>query len=400
MKIELEEVKKMTIEQFEIVNKKKNRGFIFLVALACFFSNISQLPFFVSTGMTQKLNMPMWIILLFYIFLKKKIRVFYSTFKIFFAICSVFVLILLSSIVTNNSYFNSSVLQSLILSFFIYCLGTFVGDQFSDKDLKIVSMSYVISTATVALSIYVEYFSVGFDITSRQYAYASKNSISQIIFTAIVILMFTNFDKFRIFNLLKIVVIIFELILLMLLKSRATIIGFAICLLYIILGKQFNRKIKYLLTIVVVIGTLALLMNENLFDMFVGNIMFAGRNASSLDSLTSGRVSIVSEFPTLIEGHWLTGIGSLYFECFPLSCILQFGIITGSIIIGIAYLPIIKSLKFDRTNVYSSIFVIVCVGYGINSIFEGLAPIGPGVKCYYIWLMYGILFARGIEKYT
>ena len=72
MKIELEEVKKMTIEQFEIVNKKKNRGFIFLVALACFFSNISQLPFFVSTGMTQKLNMPMWIILLLYIFLKKK----------------------------------------------------------------------------------------------------------------------------------------------------------------------------------------------------------------------------------------------------------------------------------------------------------------------------------------
>lgn len=301
---------------------------------------------------------------------------------------------------TNNSYFNSSVLQSLILSLFIYCLGTFVGDQFSDKDLKIVSMSYVISATMVAVSIYVEYFAAGFDITSRQYAYASKNSISQIIFTAIVILMFIHFDKFRIFNLLKIVVIIFEVILLMLLKSRATIVGFAICLLYIILGKQFNRKIKYLLAVVVLIGTLVLLMNENLFDMFVGNIMFAGRNASSLDSLTSGRVSIVSEFPALIEGHWLTGIGSLYFECFPLSCILQFGIITGSIIIGIAYLPIIKSLKFDRTNVYSSILVIVCIGYGINSIFEGLAPIGPGVKCYYMWLMYGILFARGIEKYV
>lgn len=389
----------MVNNQFEIVDEKKNRGFMLLVALACFLSNISQLPFFVSAGMTQKLNLPMWIMLLLYIFLKKKIKVFYSTFKIFFAICSVFV-ILLSSIVTNNSYFNSSVLQSLILSLFIYCLGTFVGDQFSDKDLKIVSMSYVISATMVAVSIYVEYFAAGFDITSRQYAYASKNSISQIIFTAIVILMFIHFDKFRIFNLLKIVVIIFEVILLMFLKSRATIVGFAICLIYIILGKQFNRKIKYLLTVVVLIGTLVLLMNEHLFDMFVGNIMFAGRNASSLDSLTSGRVSIVSEFPALIEGHWLTGIGSLYFECFPLSCILQFGIITGSIIIGIAYLPIIKSLKFDRTNVYSSILVIVCIGYGINSIFEGLAPIGPGVKCYYMWLMYGILFASGIEKYV
>ena len=236
----------MVNNQSEIVDEKKNRGFMLLVALACFLSNISQLPFFVSAGMTQKLNMPMWIMLLLYIFLKKKIKVFYSTFKIFFAICSVFVLILLSSIVTNNSYFNSSVLQSLILSLFIYCLGTFVGDQFSDKDLKIVSMSYVISATMVAVSIYVEYFAAGFDITSRQYAYASKNSISQIIFTAIVILMFIHFDKFRIFNLLKIVVIFFEVILLMLLKSRATIVGFAICLLYIILGKQFNRKIKYL----------------------------------------------------------------------------------------------------------------------------------------------------------
>ena len=100
----------------------------------------------------------------------------------------------------------------------------------------------------------------------------------------------------------------------------------------------------------------------------------------------------------LMPKHWYKIY--LYFECFPLSCILQFGIITGSIIIGIAYLPVIKSLKLDRTNVYSSILVIVCIGYGINSIFEGLAPIGPGVKCYYMWLMYGILFARGIEKYA
>ena len=390
----------MVDSQFEMINEKKNRGFVILVAFACFLSNISQLPFFVSAGMTQKLNMPMWIVLLLYVFMKKKIRVFYSTLKIFGAICSIFVLILLSSIVTNNSYFNSSVLQCLILSFFIYCLGTFAGEQFSDNDLKIVSMSYVISTTIVALSIYVEYFSVGFDITSRQYAYASKNSISQIIFTSIVILMFIHFDKFRIFNLIKMVVIVFELTLLMFVKSRATIIGFAICLLYIILGKQFNRKIKYLLTLAVVIGTLALFMNENLADMFLSNIMFAGRDVSSLDSLTSGRISIVSEFPTLIEGHWLTGIGSLYFECFPLSCILQFGIITGSVIIGVAYLPILKSLKFDRTNVYSSILVIICIGYGINSIFEGLAPIGPGVKCYYMWLMYGILFARDAEKYA
>lgn len=326
-------------------------------------------------------------------------KVFYSTFKILFAIVYIFELLFIAGIFTKNSYFNSSVLQGLILSIFIYCLGTFVGDKFTDKDLKFISLSYVISATLVALSIYIEYFSAGFDITSRQYAYASKNSISQIIFTAIVILMFIRFEKYKVFNLMKMIVIIFEVILLMLLKSRATIIGFAICLLYIILGKQFDRKMKYFLAMMIIVGVIALLVNDNLFEMFIGNIMFAGRNASNLDSLTSGRVSIITEFPALIRNHWLTGIGSLYFECFPLSCILQFGIITGTIILGVAYLPIFKCLKFNRKNIYCSIFILICVGYAINSLFEGLAPIGPGVKCYYMWLMYGILLARNANGY-
>lgn len=389
----------MVDNQSKIINRRENRWFVILVALACFLSNISQLPIFVSAGLTQKLNMPIWIILLIYIFLKKRIKVFYSTFKILFAIVYIFELLFIAGIFTKNSYFNSSVLQGLILSIFIYCLGTFVGDKFTDKDLKFISLSYVISATLVALSIYIEYFSAGFDITSRQYAYASKNSISQIIFTAIVILMFIRFEKYKVFNLMKMIVIIFEVILLMLLKSRATIIGFAICLLYIILGKQFDRKMKYFLAMMIIVGVIALLVNDNLFEMFIGNIMFAGRNASNLDSLTSGRVSIITEFPALIRNHWLTGIGSLYFECFPLSCILQFGIITGTIILGVAYLPIFKCLKFNRKNIYCSIFILICVGYAINSLFEGLAPIGPGVKCYYMWLMYGILLARNANGY-
>lgn len=380
--------------QFEKVYRKENKMYIYLVALACFLSNISQLPSFVSTGMTQKLNMPIWIVLLLYLFIKKRIKIFYSTFKMFYAIGVVFLLILLLSIFTDNTYFSSSIFQCLILSFYIYSLGTFVGSNFTDKDLRFICLSYAVSATIVAISIYLEYFSVGFDITSRVYAYSSKNSISQILFTSIIILMFIHFEKFKIFNWLKNLAIIFEVVLLMVLKSRATIIGFIICLIYIIVGKKFNRKLKYLLMTILIIGALTLLFNDNLFNMVVDNIMFAGRDASNLDSLTSGRVSILSEFPILIDGHWLTGVGALYFECFPLSCILQFGIVAGFVIMGISYTPIIKGIKFDRSDIYVSIFTIVCIGYGINSIFEGLAPIGPGVKCYFMWLMYGILSTR------
>lgn len=388
----------MMDNQFEIIDEKKNKTFVYLMAAACFFSNISQLPLFVSTGMTQKINTPIWVAVLLYIFVKKRIRIFYETFKIFYAIGIVVALVLLSTIITNNSYFSSSVLQCLIISVFIYCLGTFVGGDFNEQDLKIICVSYAVSAALVSISIYIEYFMVGFDITSRQYAYASKNSISQIVFTTVVIFMFVRFEKVRIFNWIKNVLIIFEVVLLMMLKSRATIIGFLVCLLYIISGKQFNRKLKKLLVAIAIITILALLFNENLFNMIVNNIMFAGRDASSLDSLTSGRISILSDFTTLIEGHWFTGVGALYYECFPLSCVLQFGVVTGIFIMGISYLPIIKGIRFHRSDIYFSILAIVCIGYGINSFFEGLAPIGPGVKCYFMWLMYGILYARKIQS--
>lgn len=377
----------------QIKIKNRNRTPVYLVALACFFSNISQLPVFVSSGMTQKINIPMWGLLFIYILINNRVKIYKGTLKIYSSILIVCMFLLLFSIITDNHYFQSSLLKCLILSIFIYSLGSFVGTDFFENDLKFICLSYVLSATIVAISIYLEYFSVGFDITSRQYAYASKNSISQIIFTAIVILMFIRFDRVRILNLLKILVIIFDVLLLILLKSRATIIGFAYCLLYIIFKKQFNRKLKYLLIITVIVGTLALILNDKFFNLIVYNVLFAGRNVNSLDSLASGRITILSQFPQLIKGHLLTGVGALYFECFPLSCILQFGVIAGFIIIGISYLPIIKGIKYHNPYIYIyiSIFTIISIGYGINSFFEGLAPIGPGVKCYFMWLMYGIL---------
>lgn len=382
----------------KIINQRKNKTIVYLIAAACFFSNISQLPFFVSTSMTQKLNVPIWIVLMLYLFFKKRIRIFLTTFKMCFAIGIVVELALLSTIITNNSYFSSSVLQCLILSFFIYCLGTFAGGDLTDKDLRFICLSYAMSATIVAISIYLEYFSVGFDITSRQYAYASKNSISQIVFTTVVIFMFVRLERFRILNWIKNVLILLEVVLLMMLKSRATIIGFLVCLLYIILGKQFNRKLRNLLALIIIVSILGLVFNRNLFNMIANNIIFAGRDASDLDSLTSGRISILSEFTTLIGGHWFTGVGALYYECFPLSCVLQFGVVAGILIIGISYLPIIKGIRFGKSDIYFSILSIVCIGYGINSFFEGLAPIGPGVKCYFMWLMYGILYAQKIQS--
>ena len=38
--------------------------------------------------------------------------------------------------------------------------------------------------------------------------------------------------------------------------------------------------------------------------------------------------------------------------------------------------------------------VLIALGYSVNGLFEGLTPFGPGVKCYYMWLLFGILVGK------
>lgn len=377
---------------------KHDRILVKLLVLACFLSNISQLPYFVSTGMTQMFNMPPWIILLGYLSITNQIKVYHGMIKPFGLLFLAFVGMMIGYTFFGTTYFNSSVFNCLILSLFIYCLGKFSNKNIREEDLKAIVIAYAISACIVAVDVYLEYFSSGFNLSSSIYAYSSKNSISQIIFTSVVILMFLKIERYKLGNIIRVIVILFEVYLLALLKSRATILGFLICLIYIILGKKFNKKLKYFISISLVLSMIILLTNDSVYNMIFNNILFAGRDVTNLNELTSGRVGILRSFPTMIEGNWITGIGATYFECFPLSVILQFGIIIGLFVIAIAYWPIIQGFSFERDNVYVKIFVIVCVGYAINSLFEGLAPIGPGVKCYFMWLMFGLLSGRKRES--
>lgn len=385
----------------DIYCKKKNKGLVWLLVLACFLSNISQLPGVVSAGLTQKINMPIWIIFLGYLFLSKNIKVYYRMLPIIALLGMSGIGILVLEFFNGINYYTSSIFNCLLLSIFIYFLGECSGSNLDSEDINKVMLSYVLSTVIVSIAIYLEYFSSGINLSSKVYAYSSKNSISQIIFTAIVILMFTKFENHRLLNSLRLLLIVFQVFLLMLLRSRATIIGFIICLLYIIVGRNFNTKIKYSLCLILGVTAVLLLFNDNFSSIFFNNILFAGRDASNLNSLTSGRLTIVQSFPNKIEGHWLTGTGPTYFECFPLSAILQFGIVVGTMILIISYTPIFKCFQLRRTSEFGDIFVVICMGYAINSLFEGLAPIGPGVKCYFMWLLFGVLssnIAGGISN--
>ena len=96
----------------------------------------------------------------------------------------------------------------------------------------------------------------------------------------------------------------------------------------------------------------------------------------------------------------MTGIGDIYFECYPLSVFLNFGIPFGTFVLILSCIPLwlVKGIK--KKNSYYGLFMMIIFSYYTNSLFEGLAPVGPGAKCYFLWLLAGILYKnKSVEQW-
>lgn len=374
------------------------RTFSFIIVSACFFSVLSQMPFWVNEGITQLVCFPMWIILCLcsVIFSKGKIKK--SVGVIIVPSILFLLMVLIDSLFTSNDYFSSSLLYSFLISMFIFGIGILTGKWCSKETIYKICCSYVLATVIVSVSIFVNYFGFSFDLSSKVYGYASKNSISQIIYTAIIILILKIKPEKTIYKACKIIIILFELLLLMFLKSRATIVGLVVCVIILAFSKKTNRKLKNIIVICGICLIIALFTSETFNDMIFNDILFAGREVTNWDSLSSGRVSIINQFPEIIEGHWLFGIGATYYECFPLSAIIQFGLIPGIVLIIISLTPLLLGCKRSKISEDWFLLTMIAVGYNINSIFEGVTPFGAGIKCFFLWFLLGILLSKGTKK--
>lgn len=371
---------------------RKSRIVTFLIVVACFLSNLSQLPYFVSSGKTQVVCFPIWGVLFVVLLLKSHGRVSTSIVSMGLPVVAFLVLLLIFSFFGGNDYFSSSMVYSVVISVFMFVIGIFIA-PYVDVDLfhKII-ISYSVSTFVVAVTVFIQYFGVGFSLNTSVYAYASKNSFAQILFTAIVLLYCYYKPNSRMQVLLKYVIVFFEFFMVIILRSRATILSLAIVLMLIVISENMNRKLKYVILAACIFVTVLLVTNERFNNMFFNDILFAGRDISDIDGISSGRISILREFPKLIENNWLMGKGALYFECFPLSAIIQFGIIAGTLLIAVSLLPLIKAIPKRKNEIWNTLFLLA-VGFVIDGLFEGLAPFGPGIKCYFLWLFFGIVLA-------
>lgn len=372
-------------------NNKGNTFLSLLLLIVITLTNLSQLPFFVSQNITQIMVFPIWIFLLIYCILKnnapqvtgiKKIIIYLALFSIlYFFLCLV-----------DNSYSRSSLPYSIYIATFVLFVSTCLGKKINQTDLNNIYTIYIISSLILSIAIYSQYIA-GQSIESSIYLYEEKNSISQILLTTLILIFFTKLDNNSFFvKLFYITCAIFVIYELMALKSRASIIGIPITLLFGIYNGNNNnlRKISLIITSGIFI---LFIIKPNLWQFIIDNVILASRDSVDLNDISSGRSN---EWENFFK-DWkfpLMGQGRCKRESIILTSLLEFGIIGGIPILLIALQPLIfciKKYKYLKSNINFIILFVISINYCINGIFEQLAPFGPGVKCYFLWFLYGII---------
>lgn len=361
-----------------------------LLFIACFLCVISQLPNLWGNSVISLGYNSLWI-LIFLIFFKKyngslKINKYILFLPIIF---NIFVIVV--QLLTGLNYLNSNFFKPVNMCLFISVIGYFLGKYYDNKIIIKIIKSIVSGTIILAISIFFNTFS-GVDWQNTTgYLYTAKNSAAMIFLIVIImgILYFDNFKKIVILPIL-----IFLSILIIMLKSRATIICLIFILLYIIIFYVKNRQFKFLLLFLFILIALYVIYNPSTYDFFINKIMLNNRGSSNLTVITSGRDEHLEIFKSMFSNYFLIGTGGTYLESFPLAVLISYGIFGGTILIIYAFVPmyvVLKNMKHYKVNRKLQYLILsINIVMILNSFFEELPPFGPGVKCFTLWLFFGI----------
>ena len=378
---------------------RHNRFLSFLLVVLVAFTNLSQLPYFVDGGITQLLAMPGWLLLVLYCLISGKYPNTRGT-KVTISLFIFFLIIFGPWLIIDPLYQRSGLPVPIVMAMFILLVSTCLGKNLSQKDLDWIYTSYIVSTFVLGVAVYQEYL-MGASFEGRGYLYESKNSTCQILLTAWILILFTKLKEDN--KLLKmgyIFMFLFFTFEIFALKSRASMLGMPATLMIGMMSGKLDfdlRKYAFLILFSVFFYFLA---NPEMWDFVLENFILGGRDRNDLNDLSSGRADEWMNFLSDWENPFL-GQGRCKRESLILTSLLEFGILGGITIMLIAIQPLLfvkKWYKRLRTDVNFLILFSVALSYTINGIFEQLAPFGPGVKCYFLWFLYGMITSNIFSK--
>lgn len=370
----------------------------FLLIVVVLLSNFSQLPALVSIGSTSILSTPTWIgigvILLFVCKFKIEIN---TNAKLFYQISFLFIiLVAILSFVTGELLYNGDLFRAFLISIMVFSVGCISSQFICQRLINNMQIAYIMTLVVIGTNIYIQYF-VGYDISSAVYGYGSKNSVSTMILAAIVFLVFginRSFDNGFIKS-LRFCLVVYFIFLLGLMKSRSSLIGLIVIIIAILMNHKIKQSYKVILVTTVILIVWYILNNDELYQLVVNDIIFAGRDPDSISSLSSGRTDLIEITIRRLSETPFVGLGNYYIDCFPISALANYGCIIGFVLIIISLYPFIFALRSLKNSPYLYDFcftlAVLAGAFALNSLFEGLPPFGPGIKCYILWYFFGVL---------
>ena len=141
---------------------------------------------------------------------------------------------------------------------------------------------------------------------------------------------------------------------------------------------------------------LLIIFQPNVNHLIVDEILLNNRS-SDLATLSSGRDYHWYIFKTEFYDYLFMGTGGTYLESMPLAVLMSYGLIGGIPVLLFAIKPLcyaIKERKSKKYQLYTVLVISISLTMLINSIFEEQAPFGPGVKCYFLWLICGLYIGK------
>lgn len=381
-----------------MLRQKKEKFPIFIVFVV-FISTVSQLPLFVELQITQIIAAPLWIIVALYVLPKFEINKISGWFVLIISFLALYTFTL--DAFTLLDYGSIQLIYPFYLSVFIFFIGVNASGELNYEIIYNLLIAYLIATIIISISIYMKFFLGGVNLNGSQYAYATKNSVSQIIFTGLVILVFIFKPQKKLYKLSKVVILIFLILNILFLRSRATIIALPLIVIIPFLFTKVRLRSKIIFFVASSFFILVVFTNKYIYNVFVNGILAGGRDINDLNALSSGRLQELFFFSKTIYGNELWGIGKVKIESFPLSVMLQYGIPVGLIFISIAIWPFWWGVRYlNKTSHLNILFIIISLAYFINGLFEQLAPFGPGVKNFILWLLFGIMYGKRKDLYN
>jgi len=378
--------------------KRKKNLVIYFLTFIIFLTNLTQLPIIIELKISSYLSIFLWGITFIIIILLGSRKLPQKVINILSIVLIFFSWTLVVTVFKGENYIFTTLSYPFYLSIFLLLIGVLSSHSIDLRDLKYLFIAYILSAIIVAFVIYINYFYDKAALNSDQYIYNSKNSISQILFTALTMLLIVINSRNRVYNFVKFLLILFLLFLILILKSRATFIGFGVLILYYLFNKKQNPKIRFIIGFVLFTLSLLIILNNGIYNFIINDIFFVGRKPIDLNEFSSGRLEIFKSFPLLFRGNELFGVGDIYFENFILESLLSYGILFGLFIIFIGFYPIYWGLKnLNPKSKISTLFIVLSISYFANGFFEGLSPLGPGVKNYFLWLFFGILMVKAYK---